>query len=58
MNILVVFAVRQTINTPTTITIRINTQNAHDAAIVVRCTEHHEDSLIKILFILLRLRMK
>jgi hypothetical protein len=49
MNILVFFVVKQTINTPATITILVNRQNAHDTAVAVRCV----NDLIKILFILL-----
>jgi hypothetical protein len=49
MNILIFFVVKQTINTPATITIFINRQNARDTAVAVRCV----NDLIKILLILL-----
>ena len=44
-------AVKETVNIPTTITVYVNTKNAH-VAVAVRCLDQHGYSLIKILFIL------
>ncbi len=48
-NILVSFVVKITINTPRTIAIIVNKENAH-TAVAVGCPDQHEYSLIKILF--------
>ncbi len=56
-NILVSFVVNQTVNTPTTITRLVNTENA-PTAVAVGCLDQHEYSLIKILFILWWMRQK
>ncbi len=51
-NILAVFGeVKQTIDTPTTITILMNTENAA-TAVEVRCVDQQENSLMKMLYTL------
>ena len=50
-HILVVFVVKQIVNTPTTITRLVNTENAH-TAVAVGCLDQHEYSLMKTLLIL------
>jgi hypothetical protein len=56
-HILVVFVVKQIVNTPTTIARLVNTENTH-TAVSVGCLNQHEYSLIKILFILWWMRQK